>query len=562
MANDQKHPLKQGIIISDLHLFGNISRFKVRGAPAKQLDDWLKDKDYCVLNGDIFELLYTSSTDNAIEYGIRWLKRLCEKYPQCEFHYVLGNHDAVDEFIHRVEELSRNDTSDPSHAIPNLVFHKHRFKMGNMLCVHGDEYMHSTPTKRYEYSVSEAKKYNSANSLSQNQIQELFYPTVKYYFRNPDAASKIVYTALSNNPKLNIQDYEHVVFGHTHVPFTNHSYQGIHFHNTGGFTTLAKPNPVLFDFDPMTVRTSNVRSLFRDRHEFTFPTDKPIDFTYPPNTSIPKRLLVISDTHDYTTLSTFTGKIRHNFIKQIPQVNAVVFNGDIHDIICADNAEKAIEKAVKWYRELAQANPKQEFHVILGNHEAVKPFLAAMEEVCAKQPNLHFHPHALQLGDALFVHGNEWIGLTGSTQKEDNDFMPQQTKSLKDASKTNSGWSRFLYEAGRGLFQEARDTYCDFHIAAPIIDKILRKSTHPILEALHLDTTHVKHVFYGHTHIPFIAYAYNKRYYHNTGAFMRSASAAPMIVEFDQGQVASVKAIDLGQGLQFGLDEQKTRSAA
>ena len=66
-----------------------------------------------VLGGDIFDFSWSTlpTLEDTVEAAFHWLQRLAGEHPQCQIHYLLGNHDYCQPFL---EYLGRHAASFPT----------------------------------------------------------------------------------------------------------------------------------------------------------------------------------------------------------------------------------------------------------------------------------------------------------------------------------------------------------------------------------------------------------------------------------------------------------------
>jgi len=64
--------------------------------------------DTFVLGGDIFDFVWTTrdSIAESVDEAADWLQSLVEHAPNCQFHFLLGNHDCYEPFVKRLAELA------------------------------------------------------------------------------------------------------------------------------------------------------------------------------------------------------------------------------------------------------------------------------------------------------------------------------------------------------------------------------------------------------------------------------------------------------------------------
>jgi len=115
--------------VSDLHLF--CRRFDGERFWNK-LFEVSKQATAVVLGGDIFDFRWTTfpTIEDSANEAIRRLASLVETNRQCEFHYLLGNHDYHESFVPRLERLAHDES--------NLSCHPYYLRLGNSLFLHGD----------------------------------------------------------------------------------------------------------------------------------------------------------------------------------------------------------------------------------------------------------------------------------------------------------------------------------------------------------------------------------------------------------------------------------------
>lgn len=228
------HPY--GVVVSDLHIFTE------RSIADKHMEAILKaarTAPYLVLNGDIFDFKWTTlrCVDTTIAKAVDWLDALCKEHPQCQVHYVLGNHDALEPFVHRMKELDRHHR--------NLQVHPAWFRMGHNLFLHGDLALDPEARLRAERSLmaSVDKKGKFLNLSYSLLTQAGGHCCVSLFHFKRQLASQITSYLKHHHLHAGITD---VYFGHTHTPFRNYHYEGIAFHNTG--STIRRLNPNFLEF--------------------------------------------------------------------------------------------------------------------------------------------------------------------------------------------------------------------------------------------------------------------------------------------------------------------------
>ena len=149
MGNDAKNTIKIAVI-SDIHLLSQSEQLdaahpeaidskitrsqikKILGTAAK-LEKAIKNQDaseaHFVLNGDIFEYIYPRiELKEVTKQAVDFFTKLAERFPQCHFHYIHGNHDHSKALNEQLNQLQ----------LPNLSVHKSHCQIGDVLFTHGD----------------------------------------------------------------------------------------------------------------------------------------------------------------------------------------------------------------------------------------------------------------------------------------------------------------------------------------------------------------------------------------------------------------------------------------
>ena len=100
------------------------SRRTLADAPLEAIHRALRDADEFVLNGDISDFRRsTAGGDEATcRKALAWLADLTERAPECQFRYVLGNHDNETTFADALDAFAR--------ARNNLTWHFFHVRVG------------------------------------------------------------------------------------------------------------------------------------------------------------------------------------------------------------------------------------------------------------------------------------------------------------------------------------------------------------------------------------------------------------------------------------------------
>lgn len=229
MGNRYEKKSKKGFVVSDLHLFTKKSRSDIQTL----IDNYAKKNDFCILNGDIFDFQWTAlpTQNHAVNEAISWIIHLCDKYPNCHFYHILGNHDCYEPFVLCAEQLKNK----------NFSLHRTHLLLGKHLFMHGDlPLLNKNPFIRnllpYEKHEPKWRQFIYAFLLTMH-----VHHVLDHLYR-PKKIVKRIYNAIAREDKQLLEKINHIHFGHTHVPFNNFVYKGINFHNTGAGVVNVKTN--------------------------------------------------------------------------------------------------------------------------------------------------------------------------------------------------------------------------------------------------------------------------------------------------------------------------------
>jgi UDP-2,3-diacylglucosamine hydrolase len=215
--------------ISDLHLFSR------RSHADRYRDDLCaaaRTADSFVLGGDIFDFRWSTlkSVDETVKAARKWLEEFIEPHPNCQFHFVLGNHDSNRKFVAELDRLSA--------GTPNLAWYDDYVRLGHSLFLHGDVAdANMTAAKlalrRQRWHHDEKRRGPVRNLLYDLAVQARLHKLAGQ-LANPQsqvAARIVAYLEdVGHGPQNGLR---HVYFGHTHVAMSNFHFGGLTFHNGG-----------------------------------------------------------------------------------------------------------------------------------------------------------------------------------------------------------------------------------------------------------------------------------------------------------------------------------------
>lgn len=184
-----------------------------------------------VLNGDTFDFRWSTmgSEEETIEAALRWLKNLAAEYSHADLHFIVGNHDCLQAFVERLDDLAEE--------LPRFFWHEHYLRLGHALFLHGD----------CTHSPMDATGLASYRSVWKHDTQR--HPFLGHCYRISDRigltwlAHRSHFTRAKAIQRLMLylddacpgwrEQTRDCYFGHTHIPFQRFATEGIDFHNTG-----------------------------------------------------------------------------------------------------------------------------------------------------------------------------------------------------------------------------------------------------------------------------------------------------------------------------------------
>jgi UDP-2,3-diacylglucosamine pyrophosphatase LpxH len=241
----------RGIVISDLHLFARRSRGVARFDAVRED---LSQADVMVLNGDIFDFRWSTHGDQSktLPAAINWLHELVNALPNCQIHFVVGNHDCTVAFQEALTELAG--------ARPRFQWHEYLLRLGPSLFVHGDcahRQMNHHSLGRFRQSWQRDFTWNPGLAVAYECVDRLGITrrVHEWHFPRQKTVERVAFYLDGFCPGWREQT-RHCYFGHTHLPFAGYEHDGIQFHNTGSAIHNLEFNPIWFE-------VPNLQSLHR-----------------------------------------------------------------------------------------------------------------------------------------------------------------------------------------------------------------------------------------------------------------------------------------------------------
>jgi len=225
--------IKSGFVVSDLHIFARRSSIDMH---MEEMHAAIAEADFFVLNGDIFDFRWSivGGLEKTIDAAAVWIKELSARHSHCEIHYVLGNHDAIASFVTRLEKLSSE--------IENFFWHPTHLQIGKSLYIHGDLPLSGKNPLERKFKKYERVKGKSMNVLYDSVVKVRGHRLLDVTGAKKRCARKILKSFAKHGREGALDGITDIYFGHTHVGFSDFSYQNFTFHNTGAAICGVKIN--------------------------------------------------------------------------------------------------------------------------------------------------------------------------------------------------------------------------------------------------------------------------------------------------------------------------------
>lgn len=213
--------------VSDLHLFSHRSRGHLID---EEILAAARRSQVCVLGGDIFDFKWSahSSHEASLLAAIEWLCRLIEAVPECQFHFVLGNHDDLPALVALLPELATR--------YANFYWDRFYLRLGDTMFLHGDaadrQMSHERLTDRRD-RFSHARRHRLAHGLYGLLVRAHLHRLIPHAVYPPAIVADRLLKYLREVGHGPEEGVRQVCFGHTHRPLAAYQRGGLQFHNGG-----------------------------------------------------------------------------------------------------------------------------------------------------------------------------------------------------------------------------------------------------------------------------------------------------------------------------------------
>ncbi|MGA1204287.1 MAG: metallophosphoesterase [Opitutales bacterium] len=184
-----------------------------------------------------------------------------------------------------------------------------------------------------------------------------------------------------------------------------------------------------------------------------------------------------------------------------------VLNGDIFDFKWSEHGvfSRSVTAAEHFLERLLEVHPECRFVVLLGNHDAVPPYIEALDILQEKHPNFEWHEFTYRVADRVFLHGDAIHA--GSNNEAVRRFRSKFQRPVNGHP---------LQRMAHSAFHRSHVSWMAFKM---LPKRILATRLLAYLENENwLNGNRVRHVHFGHTHSPFDDFKYGGYSFHNTGS--------------------------------------------
>ncbi len=214
--------------VSDLHLFANRS---LGERYLQTIAQKASEAKIFILGGDIFDFRWArrETVGHAVDEAIQWLHELARGCPDCQFHYLLGNHDSHEMFTTRLAELEKE--------AENLAHERFYMRIGDSIFLHGDvadEHMDAEALANSRKKWTNHKKRGHFLSRLYDLIVAMrIHSPIPYLVYPHRIVAKRLVTYLNAIGQGSDAGVRNVYFGHTHRSMFGYQFGGLTFHNGG-----------------------------------------------------------------------------------------------------------------------------------------------------------------------------------------------------------------------------------------------------------------------------------------------------------------------------------------
>ena len=213
--------------VADLHLFSRRTRGHLIESDIVAA---ARRSRVCVLGGDIFDFKWSahSSHDASLSAAVEWIRRLVEAVPECQFHFVLGNHDDLPALVSLLPGLATQ--------YANFYWDRFYLRLGDTVFLHGDAAdrhmnVERLQSRRDRYSHDQRRRW--AHGLYGLIVHSQIHRLIPHAVYPPAVVADRLLKYLHEVHQGPDEGVRQVCFGHTHRPLAGYHRSGVVFHNGG-----------------------------------------------------------------------------------------------------------------------------------------------------------------------------------------------------------------------------------------------------------------------------------------------------------------------------------------
>lgn len=207
------------------------------------------------------------------------------------------------------------------------------------------------------------------------------------------------------------------------------------------------------------------------------------------------------------------------------EVDFFVLNGDIFDFKWSRHGPftRSIQAAATFLDQLCRSHPHCRFIIVLGNHDAVPPYIRTLEQLANSLPNLQWHEFVARIDDRIFLHGD--LIHAGTSNKAIRSFRQR----LRVPANGHP-----LQRLAHGAVHRSRLPWMAFRL---LPKRILASRILTYLRHEDCLQPPPRHIYFGHTHSDFQDFRYRGFLFHNCGSATHGGRLR--VVRFNQSQTAN-----------------------
>ena len=234
----------------------------------------------------------------------------------------------------------------------------------------------------------------------------------------------------------------------------------------------------------------------------------------------PRRGMVLSDLHLFARRSRGMALVK-GLKHELAALDLLVLNGDIFDFRWSYHPGRLASQAAAaaWLGRLHDAYPRCQIHLVLGNHDGLVSFQEELARLAPSLARFHWHADCLQLGAALFLHGD----------------CAQARMDARRLAEYRQAWE---HKGNRGAWGSGAYRCADWLGLTRLVhqwhfphQRTVRRIAYYLDHARPGWRREVRDCYFGHTHLPMSRFEFEGVRFHNTGAAVGRLGFHPIFFE-------------------------------